>query len=141
MEIVNSIHFAGVLQKVEHQTIVFAIVCCTCDIKYRNDQSKNTKIGSVYVFLDARTPMANSELLLVKILVILRGKQFRVDVKLYSTSEIVNKAMIGKGTIPKDAKALKDEINVYVKKAEDIIEQFPTADKKCSAIYSNLKPH
>lgn len=96
---------------------------------------RNTKIGSVYPFLDARTPMANSELLPVKISVILRGKQFRIGVKLYTTHEIFNKAMTGRGTIPKDAKALKDEIDVYVKKAKDILDQFPTADKK---MFSNL---
>jgi integrase/recombinase XerD len=96
---------------------------------------RNTKIGSVYPFLDARTPMADSELLPVKISVILRGKQFRVGVKLYSTPEVFNKAMTGKGTIPKEAKLLKDEIDVYVKKAKDVIEQFPTSDKK---MFTNL---
>lgn len=96
---------------------------------------KNTKIGSVYPFLDARTPMVGSDLLPVKISVILRGKQFRVGVKLYTTPDVFNKAMTGKGTIGREAKILKDEIDVYVKKAKEIIEQFPTADKK---MFTNL---
>jgi integrase/recombinase XerD len=98
-------------------------------------QIKNTKIGSVYPFLDARTPMANSDLLPVKISVILRGKQFRIGVKLYTTPDVFNKAMTGKGTIGREAKILKDEIDVYVKKAKEILEQFPTADKK---MFTNL---
>ncbi len=96
---------------------------------------KNTKIGSVYAFLDARTPMANSELLPVKISVILKGKQFRVGVKLYTTPDIFNKAMTGKGGIPKEAKMLKDSIEVYVSKAKDILDQFPNADRK---MFTNL---
>ena len=68
-------------------------------------KERNTKIGSVYPFLDARTPMANSELLPVKISVILRGKQFRIGVNLYTTHEIFNKAMTSREPflrMPKD---------------------------------------
>ncbi len=96
---------------------------------------KNTKAGSVYPFLDARTPMANSELLPVKISVILRGKQFRIGIKLYSTQDVFNKAMSGKGSIPKEAKILKDNMDVYLTKAKDILQQFPNADKK---MFTNL---
>lgn len=96
---------------------------------------RNTKIGSVYAFLDARTPMVNSQLLPVKISVILRGEQFRVGVKLYTTPDIFNKAMTGKDGIPREAKMFKDEIEVYVKKAKDILDQFPNADKK---MFTNL---
>jgi hypothetical protein len=96
---------------------------------------RNTKIGSVYPFLDARTPMADSPLLPVKLSVILKGSQFRVGLKLYATNDVFNKAMTGKGTIPKEAKLLKDRIDVYLQKAKDILDQFPNADKK---MFSNL---
>ncbi len=126
---------AGVPQKVEHQTSVFDLICYTCDRISQMTKIRNTKIGSVYAFLDARTPMANSQLLPVKISVILRGEQFRVGVKLYTTPDIFNKAMTGKGGIPREAKMFKDEIEVYVKKAKDILDQFPNADKK---MFTNL---
>jgi len=96
---------------------------------------RNTKIGSVYPFLDARTPMAGSDLLPVKMSIILKGKQFRVGLKLYTTTEVFNKAMTGKGTIPKEAKTLKDTLDGYLNKARDILEQFPNSDKK---MFTNL---
>ncbi len=42
----------------------------------------NFKSGSVYAFLDARTPMANSDLLPVKLSVILKSGHFRIGLKL-----------------------------------------------------------
>ncbi|PQJ09612.1 hypothetical protein CJD36_016870 [Flavipsychrobacter stenotrophus] len=97
--------------------------------------SKNTKTGSVYPFLDARTPMADSDLLPVKISIVLKGSQFRIGLKLYATPDLFNKAMTGKGTIPKEAKLLKDSIDGYLKKAKEILNQFPNTDKK---MFTNL---
>lgn len=96
---------------------------------------KNTKTGSVYPFLDARTPMANSDLLPVKLSVILKGNQFRIGVKLYTTQDVFDKAMTGKGTIGREAKLVKDSLDVYLQKAKEILEQFPNADKK---MFTNL---
>ncbi len=90
----------------------------------------NSRAGSVYPFLDARTPMANSDLLPVKITVNLNGSQFRVGLKLYASPGMFEKAMSSKGSIPKEAKALKVEIETYVDKAYDILDQFPKATQK-----------
>ena len=93
-------------------------------------KTTNVKAGSVYPFLDARTPMASSDLLPVKLSVILKGSQFRIGLKLYSSQEVFAKAMSAKGSIPKEAKILKDEIDVYLNKAKKILELFPNATQK-----------
>ncbi len=95
----------------------------------------NSKAGSVYPFLDARTPMANSDLLPVKISVNLKGVQFRVGIKLYATTEVFDKAMSLKGTMPKESKTLKAEIDIYLGKANQILEDFPNVTKK---MFTNL---
>lgn len=99
------------------------------------EMMKNTKKGSVYAFLDARTPMTNSDLLPVKISVSLKGKQFRMGLKLYATKELFGKAMAGYGSISNEAKVLKKQIDNYLNKATNILDRFPNADKK---LFSNL---
>jgi integrase len=93
-------------------------------------KTTNSKAGSVYPFLDARTPMKNSDQLPVKLTIFLKGAQFRIGLKLHATPEVFEKAMSSKGTIPKDAKTLKAEIDVYVGKAEEILSQFPNVNQK-----------
>ncbi len=93
-------------------------------------KSRNLKLGSVYPFLDARTPMANSDLLPIKISVTLKGAQFRIGVKLYATQDVFDKAMAGKGSIPKECKILRSEVEVYLNKAKEILDQFPNASQK-----------
>ena len=98
-------------------------------------KTENSKAGSVYPILDARTPMANSAMLPIKISVNIRGQVFKVGLKLYSTPEIFEKAISSKGSISNEAKKLKSEIDVYVNKAKEILQQYPKADKK---IFSTL---
>jgi len=98
-------------------------------------KTKNSIAGSAYPFLDARTPMANSDLLPVKLSVNLKGAQFRIGLKLYSSPTLFEKAMSSKGTIPKEAKALKDKIDEYHNKAKEILKQFPKANQK---MFTNL---
>jgi len=86
---------------------------------------KNDNNGTVYPFLDARTPMADSPLLPVKLSVSLNGSQFRVGIKVYSTKEIFEKATSLKGSMPKEAKVLKAEIDVHLEKAKSILEDCP----------------
>ena len=95
----------------------------------------NTKAGSIYPFLDPRTPMANSDMLPIKISVFLNGAQFRIGLKLYATPELFKKATSPKGSIPNEAKKLKAEIDVYINKAYEILEMFPTATQK---LFTNL---
>ena len=95
----------------------------------------NSKAGSVYAFLDARTPMANSDLLPVKLSVILKTGQFRIGLKLYATRELFDKAMSGNGSIPAEAKKLKDQIDTYVTKGKNILSDFPNTSQK---IFINL---
>ncbi len=95
----------------------------------------NSKAGSVYAFLDARTPMANSDQLPVKLSCFLKGSQFRIGLKLRATPELFQKAMSPKGSIPKDAKMLKAEIDVYLDKAKAILDEFPNANQK---LFTNL---
>ena len=93
-------------------------------------RSMNLKLGSVYPFLDARTPLANSDMLPIKISVTLKGAQFRIGVKLYATPDVFDKAMSGKGSIPKECKILRSEVEVYLNKAKEILDQFPNATQK-----------
>ena len=74
--------------------------------------------------------MANSDLLPVKITVNLNGSQFRVGLRLYASPGMFEKAMSSKGSIPKEAKTLKAEIETYVDKAYDILDHFPKATQK-----------
>jgi hypothetical protein len=74
----------------------------------------NTKAGSVYPFLDPRTPMANSNKLQVKLSVFLKGAQFRIGLKLYAAPDVFKKATASNGSITKEAKTLKAEIDIYV---------------------------
>ncbi|WP_276131932.1 tyrosine-type recombinase/integrase [Polluticoccus soli] len=92
-------------------------------------KTDNTKPGSVYPFLDMRTPMANSPLWPVKLTVNIKGQQFRVGLKLYSTQDVFDKAIAGKGGMPKEAKILKDEIDKYLEKAKTILKDYPNANK------------
>ena len=95
----------------------------------------NTKAGSVFPFLDPRTPMANSDMLPVKITVFLKGAQFRIGLKLYAMPDLFQKAMSSKGSIPNDAKKLKAEIDAYLDKAYEILDLFPNADQR---MFTNL---
>lgn len=88
-------------------------------------KTKNDNNGTVYPFLDARTPMADSPLLPVKLSVFLRGSQFRVGIKVYSTKEIFDKATSSKGSMPREAKELRSQIDVHLDKAKWIIEDCP----------------
>jgi integrase len=92
--------------------------------------TKNSKPGSVYPFLDARTPMKNSNMLPVKLSINIKGKVFRVGLKLHATPEVFNKAISSKGSITNEAKKLKAEIDTYIDKANKILDMFPIADQK-----------
>ena len=98
-------------------------------------KTTNTKAGSVYPFLDHRTPKANSDKLPVKLTVFLQGAQFRIGLKLYASPDVFDKATSSGGSIPKEAKALKAEIDVFLEKANNILDQFPNADQK---LFTNL---
>lgn len=89
------------------------------------NRTKNDNNGTVYPFLDARTPMADSDLLPVKLSVFLKGAQFRVGIKVYSTKEIFEKATSSKGSMPREAKVLKAQIDTHLEKAKWIIEDCP----------------
>lgn len=89
----------------------------------------NTKQGTVYPILDARTPMKGSNLLPVKLSVTLKGKQFMVGIKLYSVREVFEKAISSAGTVPREAKQLRANIQTYLDKAQTIIDSFPNIDK------------
>lgn len=91
---------------------------------------KTTQHGSVNPFLDARTPMANSNLLPVKLSVYLNGSQFRIGLQLYATKEIFDKAISGTGNIPIEAKIIKEQVDKYLQKATDILYNFPKTDQK-----------
>jgi integrase/recombinase XerD len=91
---------------------------------------KTTQHGSVYPFLDARTPMANSNLLPIKLSVYLNGAQFRIGLQPYATKEIFDKAVSGNGNIPVEAKIIKEQVDGYLQKAKDILYNFPKADQK-----------
>ncbi len=93
-------------------------------------KAENSKAGSVYPFLDARTPMKNSNMLPVKLSVNIKGEVFRVGLKLSAIPEIFDKAISSKGSITNEAKKLKAEIDIYVNKAKEIFEQYPTANQK-----------
>ena len=95
----------------------------------------SSKAGSIYPFLDARTPMANSDLLPVKLSVIIKGSQFRISLKLYASRQLFDKAMSANGSAPKEAKILKEEIDLYLNKAKNILDQFPNATQK---VFTNL---
>lgn len=90
----------------------------------------NNQTGSAYPFLDARTPKSNSDLLPVKLSVNLEGKQFRIGIKINASRELFEKAVSGKGTIPKEAKQLKAQLYEYLQKARNILEQFPYLNRK-----------
>ncbi len=96
----------------------------------------NVSTGTVYPYLDKRVPKSNTELYPVRVSVILKGHdQFRIGIKLYATKEMFEKAVYSKGIIPKEAKQLKDEIDLYLNKAKDILVTFPTATPK---MFKNL---
>ncbi|MFA6151015.1 MAG: site-specific integrase [Chitinophagaceae bacterium] len=95
----------------------------------------NSKAGSAYPFLDARTPMANSDMLPVKLTITLNSAQFRIGLKLYATPDVFEKAMSAKGTITKEAKALRNSIEQYLEKANNILDEFPLANQK---MFTNL---
>ncbi len=88
-------------------------------------RTKNDNNGTVYPFLDARTPMANTDLLPIKLSITLKRSQFRVGIKVYATREVFDKATSLKGAMPKEAKVLKAQIDVYLDKAKWILEDFP----------------
>jgi integrase/recombinase XerD len=90
----------------------------------------NAKAGTAYPFLDARTPMANSDMLPVKLTITLNSAQFRIGLKLYATPDIFEKAMSAKGTIPKEAKTLRETVDQYLEKANNILDEFPNANQK-----------
>lgn len=98
-------------------------------------KSTKPKTSSVYPFLDHRTPKANSDKLPVKLTVFLQGAQFRIGLKLYATPDVFDKATSSGGSIPKEAKELKTAIDVYLDKANNILDQFPNADQK---LFTNL---
>jgi len=75
---------------------------------------ENSKAGTVYPFLDARTPLKKSNMLPVKLSVNIKGEVFRIGLKLHATPEIFNKAISSKGSITNEAKKLKGEIDIYV---------------------------
>ncbi len=54
-----------------------------------NNNSNNK--GSVYAFVDKRTPMANGLIWPIKLTVYIKGQQFRIGIKKYTTEEIYNK--------------------------------------------------
>ncbi len=120
------------MQIIEYQTTSFIRICYTCFINNNKALKtiKDKQVGSIYPFLDARTPMVNSDLLPVKLTVYIEGKQFRIGLKLYATQDIFDKAVSATGSIPKEAKVLKERIDGYLKKAKDIFDQFPGANQK-----------
>lgn len=89
----------------------------------------NTKSGSVYPFLDARTPLKGSSMLPVKLSVMLQGKQFRVGLKLFATKDVFDKAMSSAGAVPKEAKQLRMQLEEYLSKAQSILNQFPNIER------------
>lgn len=91
--------------------------------------TKNIKSGTVYPFLDTRTPMTDSPLWPIKLSISIKGQQFRVGLKVYSTRDIFDKAIAGKGSMPKEAKIIKDEIDKYLDKAKTILRDYPNANK------------
>ncbi len=91
---------------------------------------ENSKAGTVYPFLDARTPLKKSNMLPVKLSVNIKGEVFRIGLKLHATPEIFNKAISSKGSITNEAKKLKGEIDIYVNKAKEIFEQYPHTTQK-----------
>jgi len=92
-------------------------------------KGSKTKKGSVYPFLDKRTAMANGTNWPVKLTVNLNGEQFRISVKLYTTEDIFNKAVYGKGSMPKEARTIKEEIDGYLEKARVILSNYPNINK------------
>lgn len=88
-----------------------------------------TKNSSVYPFLDKRQPMADGINWPVRLTVSLNGEQFRVNLKIYTTEEIFNKAVYGKGSMPKEARFIKDEIDNYLDKAKTILSSYPNINR------------
>lgn len=93
-------------------------------------QGVKTKKSSVYPFLDKRTPMADGINWPVKLTVTLNAEQFRINIKIYTTEEIFNKAVYGKGSMPKEARFIKDEIEVYLEKAKTILKNYPNINRE-----------
>lgn len=92
-------------------------------------QGVKTKKSSVYPFLDKRTPMADGVNWPVKLTVSLNGEQFRLSVKIYTTEEIFEKAVYGKGSMPKEARHVKEVIENYLEKAKCILKDYPNINK------------
>ncbi|MBN9295390.1 MAG: site-specific integrase [Filimonas sp.] len=95
----------------------------------------NAKVGSVYPFLDTRFPNQKTALYPVKLTINLKGSQFRIALKLYSSKEVFQKSLSNHGSIPKEAKILKTAVKEYMDRAENILNQFPNIDQK---MFTNL---
>jgi integrase/recombinase XerD len=93
-------------------------------------KAENTKHGSVYPFLDARTPMKNSDQLPVKLSVNIDGNVFRVGLKLYATPEVFQKALSSVGSATKEVKALKTAIDTHLQRARDVLQQYPNTNQR-----------
>lgn len=89
----------------------------------------NHKSGTAYPFLDTRRPLANPSLWPVRISVNIKGQQFRIAIKLNTTKEIFEKAVSGRGTMPKEAKIIKEKIDFHLEKAKTILKNYPNANK------------
>jgi integrase len=96
--------------------------------------TKNSKHGTVYPFLDRRKAPSGS-LYPVKLTVNIKGNQFRIGIKLHTTPDMFKRATSWKGSVPKDAKQLKADIDVYLQKARDILKNYPQADQQ---MFTNL---
>lgn len=92
-------------------------------------KSVKTKNSSVYPFLDKRQPMADGVNWPIRLTVSLKGEQFRVNLKMYTTEEIFDKAVYGKGSMPKEARFIKDEIQSYLEKAKTILKNYPNINR------------
>ena len=84
---------------------------------------------SANIYWDKRYPKAGTELCPVKLFVNINGLQFKVSLKLYSTSEDYKAAMRGRGG-SLDIKEFRRQINDYKDKAEKILERLPNPSRE-----------
>ena len=65
----------------------------------------------------------------VKLSILLQGKQFRIGLKLFATKDVFDKAVSSNGAVSNEAKQLRAQLEVYLTKAQDILNQFPNVER------------